>query len=254
MPLFDEPSRKPLPQPTAEDVAFVSGKAVLSLLTMGVGSELVALLASPVAQRRDEWWADLERRLRDLEKRIDGFHLEDLRSNPQFVSTTLQATQEALRTHEKEKLETLQNVVLNVALGKELSIERQSIFLALVERLTVLHFAVLRLFHDPARYFQSIGVPIPTVDIGTKLLASDYVRAAMPDLIDKIKSPADRPGSVFQLVEVILGDLVSAKLITLDVHNNTWVVPRFGGMPSRSAVSPITTHLGEDFLAFISPP
>jgi hypothetical protein len=31
----------------------------------GVGSELLGLLSSPVAERRDDWFADLERRLRD---------------------------------------------------------------------------------------------------------------------------------------------------------------------------------------------
>ena len=106
MPIFDEPSRQPLPQPTFEDVAHAGRKGLLSLIPFvgGVGSELLGLLSSPVAERRDDWFADLERRLRDLKGRVQGFRFDDLGQNQQFVSATLQATQAALRTHQAEKL------------------------------------------------------------------------------------------------------------------------------------------------------
>jgi hypothetical protein len=186
----------------------------------------------------------LERRLRDQEARVSGFRFDDLGKNEQFVSATLQATQAVLKTHEKEKHEALRNAVLNVALGRELSADRQTMFLALAERFTVFHLTVLRFFNDPARYFQDRGQPVPTVDVGTRLLASDFIRKAMPNLDDQIKSLADRPGSVSQFVDLILGELVSAKLIALDVLHGTWAVPRFGGMPTAAAVNPVTTHLG----------
>ena len=50
-------------------------------LVGGVGAELVGLLSSPVAQRRDAWLESLERRLHDLEGRVVGFRFDDLGQN-----------------------------------------------------------------------------------------------------------------------------------------------------------------------------
>ena len=119
MAIFDEPSREPLPQATFEDVTSAGRKGLLSIIPIigGVGAELVGLLGSPLAQRRDVWWEDLEWRLRDLEGRVEGFRFDDLSQNKQFVSQALQAGVAALRSHQTEKLEALRNAVLNVAIG-----------------------------------------------------------------------------------------------------------------------------------------
>ena len=133
MAIFDERSREPLPQPTLEDVGHAARKGLVSMIPFvgGAGSELLGLLSSPLSQRRDDWWTDLERRLRDLEGRVDGFRFDDLEKNEQFVSATLQATQAALKTHQVEKLEALRNAVLNVAVGSAPSEDLQFVFLSL---------------------------------------------------------------------------------------------------------------------------
>jgi hypothetical protein len=43
MTLFDEPSRKPLPQPTFEDVTHAAGKSLVGLIPLvgGAGYELI---------------------------------------------------------------------------------------------------------------------------------------------------------------------------------------------------------------------
>lgn len=119
MVLFDEPSRHPLPQPTFEDVKHAGRKGLVGMIPFvgNAGSELLALLSSPVAERRDDWFEDLQRRLQELEGKIAGFKFDDLAKNKQFVSATLQATQAALRTHQQEKLEALKNAVTNVRLA-----------------------------------------------------------------------------------------------------------------------------------------
>ena len=120
MAIFDEPSRNPLPEPTREDFQRAGLKGLISLVPVAgaVASELLGVASAPVAQRRDDWLSDLERRLREVEGCVQGFRLEDLGKNPQFISATMQATQAASRTHQSEKLEALQNAVVNVALGK----------------------------------------------------------------------------------------------------------------------------------------
>lgn len=150
MAIFDEPSRGDLPQPTFEDVAHAGGKGLLSIIPFvgGVGSELVGLLSSPVAQRRDAWLEDLERRLRELENGVEGFRFDNLGTNEQFVSAVLQATQSALRSHQAEKLDALRNAVLNVAIGTEPFEDLQLIFLNFVDTFTPTHLRVLRFFQD----------------------------------------------------------------------------------------------------------
>jgi len=115
-------------------------------LVGGGASELLGLLSSPVGQRRDDWLSDLERRLHDLEGRVDGFRFDDLGNNQQFVSATLHATQAALRTHQAEKLEALQNAIVKVALARAPSDDLQLIFLNLVDAFTPTHLQVLRHF------------------------------------------------------------------------------------------------------------
>jgi hypothetical protein len=149
MSIFDEPSRVPLPQQTFEDVKHAGLKALVSSIPFvgGTGSELISLLlSSPVAERRDVWLDDLQRRLHDLEGKVDGFRFDDLGANEQFVSATLHATQAALRTHQTEKLEALRNAVLNVAVGKAFSEDQQLIFLNLVDSFTPTHLQVLDFF------------------------------------------------------------------------------------------------------------
>ena len=259
MAILNEPSRESLPQPAFEDVAHAGRKGLVSMIPLvgGLGSELVGLLSSPVALRRDAWLEDLERRLRDLESKVAGFRLEDLAQNDQFVSATLVATQGALKTHQKEKLDAFKNAVLNVALGKDANADRQGQFLALVDRFTAAHLTLLRFFQDPAGHFERKHITVPTVPVGTNLLAYQLVCAAMPELCQQLQSPAaDRSAAAFQIFQALFDDLTSAKLIALQrvKDNEAWIVPRFTAQPIPYPVNPVTTHLGDDFLAFITEP
>jgi hypothetical protein len=148
MSIFDEPSRKPLPQPTFEDIEHAGRKGLVSLFPVlgGIASELLGVLSSPVAQRRDDWLSDLQRRLLALEGQVNGFRFDDLGKNPQFVSAVLQANNAALRTHQSEKLTALQNAVVNVAVAKAPSEDMQQIFLNLVDGFTPTHLQVLKHF------------------------------------------------------------------------------------------------------------
>ena len=61
----------------------------------------------------------------------------------------MEASQIALRTHQKEKLEALRNAVLNVAIGDRVDEEEQAAFLGLIQEFTTWHLAILKTFHDP---------------------------------------------------------------------------------------------------------
>ena len=153
MGLFDEPSKQTLPsEPTLEDHRSAIIKGTLSSIPVLGGvlaEELGLVLVTPLARRRDAWFEDIARRLRELEGRVDGFRFEDLGNNEQFVSAMVQATQSAIKTHTKEKLEALRNAVLNIALGNAPADDLQSIFLNLVDSFTPVHLQLLRFFQHP---------------------------------------------------------------------------------------------------------
>ncbi len=150
MGLFDEPSKKQLPsEPTPQDHRYAVIKGALSSIPLigGVLAEEMGLvLVTPLARRRDAWFEDVARRLREIEDRVADFRFEDLGDNEEFVSAMVQATQSALKTHSLEKLEALRNAVLNIALGNAPADDLQSIFLILVDSFTPIHLQLLRFF------------------------------------------------------------------------------------------------------------
>jgi len=74
--------------------------------------------------------------------------LESLGENAAFVTTALQATQIALRTHQEEKLEALRNAVVNSASDRSLDDDTRSIFLTFVDAFTPTHLRILKYFQD----------------------------------------------------------------------------------------------------------
>jgi hypothetical protein len=255
MPLFDEPSRQPLPQRTFEDVKYVGRKGIASMIPFAGGtlSELLGLLSTPVSQRRDDWFTDLERRLKELETKVKGFHFDDLSQNEVFVSAILIATQGALRTHEAKKLEALKNAVLNVALGVDVNVNRQVQFLSWVDQFTTTHLVVLQLFGSPLAYYNATGQTGPLV-AGGDHLASEFIFTAIPRLKEELRSSLDkRQASAHQFIESVLDDLQSKRLLSLIRVNETWAVRQQRPGPA-SEIPPVITHLGEDFLTFITEP
>src|SRR5581483_2236575 len=184
MSIFEEPSRQPLPQPTLDDIKHAVGKALISRLPGigGPGSEWIGLLSSPVANRRDAWLEDLERRLRELETKVAGFRFEDLRQNERFVSAVLHSTQVAMRTHQAEKREALRNAVLNIAVANpNLPADAfQMIFLNLIDRFTPAHLQILSHIRDRA------STPKPEIE-------RDLCNLIVQDLLDHSLLKDKRP-------------------------------------------------------------
>ncbi|MBZ5635395.1 MAG: hypothetical protein LAO55_19905 [Acidobacteriia bacterium] len=252
MAIFDRPSRDPLPEPDFEDVKYATGKGIVSLIP-GLGEAWGLIIATPLEHRRNDWLRDLESRLRELEEYVKGFRFDNLGQNQEFVSATLQATQAALQTHLKDKREALRNAVLNVALGKEPDPNRQQQFLVLLDRFSEDHLKVLSFLGDPAGHFQKQGEQGPhTTYVAPKMLVNDLVARGLPHL--RRTSPGDQTSTSFQYIEMILGELVSLRLVSLERLQETWAIPAFAIKPVGGPVGKMTTHLGEEFLAFITEP
>src|SRR5579862_472992 len=73
---------------------------------------LLSMVTAPLlSRRRDDWFEVLRLAFNDLSRRVEGLTPEALSKNEAFVSAIAQATQTAMKTHSKEKLEALRNAV-----------------------------------------------------------------------------------------------------------------------------------------------
>lgn len=118
----------------------------------GTDSAAVALMDSvlrPFTGRRYALFVTgILERLQTLEKSFNDIATPD---NEHFATIFMTAAREAMVTHEREKVEALQNAVVNTAVGIEIDEELQLIHLSIIGQLSVSHIRILQF---AARYFQ----------------------------------------------------------------------------------------------------
>lgn len=235
MAIFDEPSRKPLPQPTFEDVVHAGRKALVSMIPLvgGAGTELMELMSSPVSIRRDEWFEDLARRLKDLEQTIDGFHFEELANSEQFVSSLLQATQAAVKTHHPAKLAALRNAVLNTAIGCSVDDVEQATFLGYIDELSTWHLQILLFLQNPLKL------------VNERKVRTDYSMGSLARPLEEV-FPELRGRQDFY--DQILRDLRSRGFVNSAESLFQSTMTTSGMFAKR------TTEIGDRFLEFIKSP
>jgi hypothetical protein len=84
-----------------------------------------------------------------LELEESGLDMEGLQNDEAFISTVMQASQLALRTHREEKLAMLRNAVANAALGQSYEEAIEHMILGLIDALSVLQIKILCVFQAP---------------------------------------------------------------------------------------------------------
>jgi hypothetical protein len=221
-------------EPTVGDYTHAGVRAGLSMAPIlgGFLTEFFSMvIAPPLEKRRDEWLIEIFKRLIKLEREIDGFKIENLQKNENFISVLLSATQIAMRTHQEEKLEALRNTVINSTLGNTATAHEnfQQIFLNIIDRYTPLHLLILRFIENPTLYISTYrGVKT------NELLFS-------VDLMDAFKVTFSELHCIDEYYEQITRDLSSDGLIKSEK------------IPNRTKMGkPRITQLGRLFLDFIT--
>jgi hypothetical protein len=211
----------------ATDLKKAIARVILSAFPGGI--ELYNTVIGPeISKRYGEWSESLDSKLMEAEQARDDFRIEDLVDNESFVSTVLQATQSAMRSHQEEKLEALKNAVLNSALPTAPEEDKQAIFLNLIDEFTPLHLKMLSMYKNITD--DKIGGPVMSSDLEI------IIDGVFPDIKNNVG-----------LYSVIIGDLASRELVRKD----------YGGTFADN----IGTHyaaritpMGIEFLDFISSP
>ena len=89
-----------MPKPTKEDYVHALTKAGISSIP-GIGNPIAELfnmiIEAPLTRRKEKWLNSLATEIIRLSNEIEGFQIEKLSTNEQFLSVVLQSTQIALR-------------------------------------------------------------------------------------------------------------------------------------------------------------
>lgn len=222
----------PQPDPAAVDYFAAIVKLGISAIPAwgGTASELFGMLTAPLlGKRRDEWFEEMRLRLNDLTAKVGGLTIESLARNEDFVTVVVQATQSAIKTHQRKKIEALRNAVLNVAAGKAPETEKQSLFLQYVDRFEPLHLELLGFMEAPKK----LGATWLSHQTGSTSVYQ-VIYTVFPSLAGK-----------FQLVNLAVVDLHAAGFIAANVGNAMAPAPGFDTW---------VTFQGEEFLKFIREP
>jgi len=225
-------------EPNAVDGALSITRTLVGIVPL-VGSPLTelvtAIFGSPVSKRRDDWLIYVVEGLEETKARLKDFAPENLKDNEQFISATLQATQIAIRNHQREKLEALRNAVLNTAIGINIDETVQLMFIEAIDTLTPLHLRVLKYFDDPKAYFENNNVPVPTgYQMGSR---SQILELALPEI----------KGNQ-QLSKIVVNELAARGLLSDGSMALTTVVSQDGLFNSLSS------DMGKAFLQYINDP
>lgn len=227
-------TRRKVPKPTATDHAHSAGRAIVGSIPLlgAAATELFNTIIQPPLERRlNEWREETVESLNRLENEVEGFKMESLRDNEQFISTILHATQAALRTHQEEKREALRNAVLNAALDISIDDDLQMIFLNMIDAFTPWHLRILKYLRNPMDFCET--------ETGRSQLMSGAPAQQLEKAFPELKNRR-----VFY--DQVVKDLNARGLIDIDslhVH-----------MSAAGVFAARTTEMGNQFLDFVESP
>jgi hypothetical protein len=232
---MNNPEQNEPPQGSAGDIAHAAGRALAGAIPFaGAGAIEVfnKVVTPPIEKRLHKWRVDIGERLTRLEEQglADCNELPD---SDEFVTMTMQATQIALRNHDREKLDALRNAVINTAMGNAPDDFYQRTFLHYIDILTPLHVKFIRLFRDPRQWFVDADIDAPQFAITSSKM--QLIRAAFPDI-------ARQEG----LIRLVANDLKNRGLaMTADLNTM---------MTGDAAWNKLSSGLGDSFLDYITDP
>lgn len=227
---------KPPNKKSTGDVAREAGKAIISAVPAAGGPLQVLfenIYTAPLEKRKQAWLEKLAEAVSILQEKVDGLTPEKLAQNEAFITISLQASQIAIRNHQKEKLEALRNAVLNSALPNPPEEDQQLIFLRLIDQLTPWHLRVLALLNGPEEWMRNHGINNPGWGVGG---VSTVLEHCFPELRGKR-----------ELYDQLVRELQTEGLIGQGEFLHLT-------MTGNGMVQSRTSQLGKQFLKFISNP
>lgn len=191
------------------------------------------VVTSPAEKRKENIIIMIDERLREMEIKLEHFDLDTLAHNESFLSTSLQAIQIAMRTHQIEKRVALINAVTNSAITTSIEDNLQQMFLNFVDSFNEWHLKLLYFLNDPRQQLIDYGHSGEFYMGGIR----HVINARFPELNGRD-----------EFTNQIVNDLNSRGLLNFNSSSLNGTMSGSGMVASR------TTEIGRQFLLFISTP
>lgn len=190
-----------------------------------------SLILPPLEKRRIKWMHDVTDALEALQKE-QKIGLNEIFESELFVSTVIEASTIAIRTHEELKLEALRNAVINSALNENIESSRREMFIRYVSELTVWHLKILILFNDPLKWAQVNAKEFTNYSMGSR-------SSILEEAYSELKGDRD-------FYDQLWNDLHARGLVSSNTLH--------GSGTGEHLITPCTTRSGKEFVKFISIP
>lgn len=218
------------PQEGQGAIALKIAEAGISAIPV-IGGSLAVLsefLSEPYSRRKQLWLQQLAEVVSELQNRVSELS-KPLEENERFLTAVLHANQIAMRAHQQEKLSALRNAVRNSALKSAPDDDRQLMFLRFIDDLTVSHIRVLAVFDNPTAAVAATGKEMRVIMGGLVLV----IYHCVPELNGQV-----------HFCDQLCRDLENRGLVAQGTKLNV-------SMTLQGMLTPRTTDLGKQFLAFI---
>lgn len=215
------------------DYALTFGKAIagsIPVVGSAISETLGLLITEPISKRRDAWIISLYDELKALECKVDGFKIESLIEDEQFVTVLINSIQLAIKNNNEIKLRALRNACINTAFKVNTDEDKQLIFLKYVDELIPLDIKLLYHFMDPRKRCEESGVNINKYYSGSPM--STFWDCNNEDNIDR------------SIVKMRMEDLISKNLMSNFGYNATCT--------SQGMLSSRLSEIGNEFMKFIT--
>ncbi|MBW2630582.1 MAG: hypothetical protein JRC90_02265 [Deltaproteobacteria bacterium] len=147
----------------------------------GIASLMNDYIPSGKIHRLEQFAERLSEDLNRLKDRVD----ENIILTDEFAFIFEKCFRGVAENYQSEKLESFRNILVNSAIGTNLSEDEKEFFLNLVTTLSVLHIRVLKFMAHPLQYLEMQGIPADQI----RGDFSQFFLIAMPDVdLEVIKS------------------------------------------------------------------
>lgn len=124
----------------------IAGKVLVAPADLPLSALLTSSIDPPVIERRNRWLKQVAEKLESTVSDVKVLNKMLSTDSERFISLLMHALPIAVKNHQKEKLESLANIVINSYTSKIINEDIEFALLSIVDKVTPSHIYVLQTF------------------------------------------------------------------------------------------------------------